>query len=197
MIMKLLLAILLIVGMLSFTYNQNRVAERYKASKQKSIPKKLIKEVSFGVAGITSDGKQRMLEEMLNKYFKAGLIKKYDGKTNKEIINAGFTVFEANEFSFKDVNLILTKESKKPMIEVQVKDLLTNEFITIGYVPKYYVKDVNEFWTFKEEHSEYIYEAKAMLLGGKGKTIDGKSKIEKFEMPYNMEVSLILYSEGK
>ena len=183
--------------MLSFTYNQNRVAEKYKASKQKSIPKKLIKEVSFGVAGITSDGKQRMLEEILNKYFKAGLIKKYAGKTNKEIINAGFTVFEANEFSFKDVNLILTKESKKPMIEVQVKDLLTNEFITIGYVPKYYVKDVNEFWTFKEEHSEYIYEAKAMLLGGKGKTIDGKSKIEKFEMPYNMEVSLILYSEGE
>ena len=155
-----------------------------------------IKKISFNVAGITFDGKQEVIKKMVKEAISEGIIEAYDGMTNREILDYGYDVYEAEDVKLKNIRLEPTEFEGKDAIEIYIEHLVDEEQIMVGYVPK---KQVQEVLSLMEQFNTGDYKLKvdALLVGGKCKVIEydeekDKDYIVSDEREFGIKVELSL-----
>lgn len=149
----------------------------------------------YNVAGITYENRQEIIKRMIKRAIREEFIEAYDNMTNKEIIDYGDTVFEANNILFDNIELIPVKFDGTDAIEIYIEDICdANKKHMIGYVPKNQIKNTTNFLEQKNMHPEYKVIQEAYLTGGKGKIVRDE-RIESIEFNYGINVSLALYKQ--
>lgn len=133
------------------------------------------KKITFNVAGISFENRDRKLIKALNQYAKEGYFEKYGGFTAKEIREGGFDAFEYENFSSSDVKIVETLYENKTAYEVYLKDL-NNSWIMVGYIPKNDIAEYESLLAIGDFTTGY-----ATIVGGRFKTCDyddyGEEKI--------------------
>jgi len=131
--------------------------------------------LTFNIAGITFENREKNLIKLLNQYAKEGYFEKYGGYTNKEIKEDCMEVFEYEDFSTNDIQIKKVIVKDKPAYEVYLKDYNGN-FIMIGYIPK---NMINNYTNLFNKYT--LASAVATIVGGKYKEVDedeyGKEKV--------------------
>ena len=170
----------------------------WKMFKQKKVKKEVFtppvspqtlykNKMDFNVVGIskTNDkGKdiQSLIGDYVEEQIQAEYIDAYDGMTNKEIIEDGDRIFEADLSGSFEIKLV--PEPENPYDPNAIK-VVHNEMGHIGYVPAHTTDKV-------KDATKGPHRLEWQLLGGKFKYADEDDKIVKETLNYGMNI-LIKY----
>lgn len=161
----------------------------------------LIRKCYFKVSGVTFDNRQDILKKIVKNAIRKKYIEPFDGMTNKEIIEYGDSVFEAQYVRVPSLRLEPTTYKNKDAIEVYIRGFDDEKEYMVGYVEKDHILDVLEILEILHNNPDYELKADSYFTGGKVKDIeydyDDKPYIDVKELNYGIDVILEVYDKKK
>lgn len=160
---------------------------------------KLIRKCYFKVSGVTYENRQDILKKIVKTAIRKNYIEPFDGMTNKEIIEYGEGVFEAQYVRVPSLRLNPTQYKNKDAIEVYIKGFDEDKEYMVGYVEKEYISEVLDILEILQNNPNYVLKADSYFTGGKVKDVeydyDDKPYIDIKELNYGIDVMLEIYDK--
>lgn len=161
-------------------------------------PEELIKRVNTFVVGLKYEGRQGKLTRIINELKRNDgfMYEPYDGMTNKEILEDGFSVYEISTESLPDTRIIKEDNNQfdKNALMVYISDF-KGVYHHIGYIPKERCIEIREMM------DKYKVLIGSSISGGKYKDIDyddyGNEKVKTFNSDYGIDLSISFWEKDE
>lgn len=168
--------LLLVIGLLLFKKKKNNK----KAITVKTHIKSNDNAYTFRVAGVTKEGRQGTIKQIVKDWKECNPDDVYEGMSNKEIKEDDIEVYEADIENWCDIELVPEPDNQYDSNAIKV----ISDFGMLGYVPASETSKVKEIMT-KD------YSLSWRLIGGKYKYYDDyEDKVKIETLTYGIEINL-------
>lgn len=186
---KLIGIILIICGVLCLFWKRKsrenkKIKSEESASKEGNInisyelPKH---ELTFRVKGVTQGNRQELIQELVDEWKELYPEDIYEGLSNKEILELGVDVYEANVYGYDEISLVSEPDNPEDPNAIKV---IHRDAGMLGYVPKHLTAQVKEFLGNNCSIEWHV-------VGGKLKYIDwDEDKVKTKTLTYGIEITL-------
>lgn len=178
--------ILLIIGIILFKKSKKRKSNNKKDKdlanvKKVDYSKRFAKNTyTFRVAGVTKEGRQGTIKEIVKDWKEYNPDDIYEGMSNKDIKDLDIEVYEADIYNWCNIELIPEPDNKYDPNAIKV----VSEFGMLGYVP---ANETSKVRKIMEEDYSLNWE----LVGGKYKYFDDyEDKVKIETLNYGIEIHL-------
>lgn len=135
---------------------------------------------TFNIAGVTKEGRQNIIKDIVNDWKEYNLDDIYEGLKNKEIKDLNDDVYEVDIEDWCDIELIPEPDNKYDPNAIKI----ISDFGELGYVPADSTEKVKSIMEKK-------YDLNWRLVGGKYKYYDEyENKIITETLTYGIEVNM-------
>lgn len=135
---------------------------------------------TFRVAGITYEGREETIKEIVNDWKECNPEDLYFGMKNKEIADEYENIYEVDVYDWCDIELIPEPDNKHDPNAIKV----VSDFGMLGYIPANETKKIKEI--IEKEH-----DLQWRIIGGKYKYYDDtEDKVRTKTVTYGVEIYL-------